>query len=140
MRASAPRACAAASVAATMAFATACRCSLHAAEPAHDVPPMPARTPKALREAIAQHASQLLPDFDEHGKRAIADAYGIGPLPAFMARWWVEYSIARDPELDAHVTDLHHRAAESTDIDEVKALLEESSRIRYRARELEPGE
>lgn len=111
----------------------------HAAEPTPVVPPMPERNPKALREAITRHAPRLLPDFDEHWKRAIADTYDIGPLPAFLARWWVEYSIARDPELDAHVADLHHRAAEATDYTEAKALLEEVSRIRYSARDLEPG-
>lgn len=112
----------------------------HAAEPTPAVPPMPERNPKALREAIARHAPQLLPDFDEHWKRAIADTYDIGPLPAFMARWWVEYAIARDPVLDAHVDDLHHRAAEAMDYAEAKALLEEVSKIRYGARELEPGQ
>ncbi|MFE3857328.1 DUF6247 family protein [Streptomyces griseorubiginosus] len=112
----------------------------HAAEPTPAVPPMPERNPKALREAIARHAPQLLPDFDEHWKRAIADTFDIGPLPAFLARWWVEYAIARDPQLDAHVDDLHHRAAEATDYAVAKALLEEVSNIRYGARELEPGQ
>jgi hypothetical protein len=112
----------------------------HAAETDAVVPPMPERTPKALRRAIAEDAPQLLPDFDEHWKWAIADAYDLGPVPAFMARWWVEYAIARDPKLDAYVTDLHHRAADSTDIAEAKALIEESSNIRYQARRLEPGQ
>jgi hypothetical protein len=110
----------------------------HAAEPT-PVPPMPERNPKALREAIARYTPQLLPDFDSHWKRAIADTYDISPLPAFLTRWWVEYAIARDPELDARMTDLHHRAADCADIAEAKALLEEASRIRHRARELEPG-
>ncbi|MEY2226752.1 MULTISPECIES: DUF6247 family protein [Streptomyces] len=112
----------------------------HATEPSPLVPRMPERNPKALREAIARHAPQLLPDFDEHWKRAIADTFDIGPLPAFLARWWVEYSIARDPELDAHVRDLHSRAAETADYTEAKALLEEVSKIRYSARDLEPGQ
>ncbi|MCD7438854.1 DUF6247 family protein [Streptomyces lincolnensis] len=112
----------------------------HAAEPTPAVPPMPERTPRALREAIARHTPQLLPDFDAHWKRAIADTYDIGPLPAFMARWWVEYAIARDPRLDAHVADVHHRASEATDHATAKALLEEVSEIRHRARELGPGE
>lgn len=111
----------------------------HAAEPTPTVPPMPERNPKALRAAIARHTPQLLPDFDEHWKRAIADTYDIGPLPAFMARWWGEYAIARDPELDAHMADLHRRATESTDLAEAKALLEEASTIRHRMRDLEPG-
>lgn len=112
----------------------------HAAEPDVFVPPMPERTPNALREAIAQHAPVLLPDFDAHWKWAIADAYDPGPLPAFMARWWCEYAIARDPQLDAHVTELQHRAAEATDIAEAKALIDEVAKIRYGTRKLEPGE
>ncbi|MEW2076934.1 hypothetical protein AB0941_25380 [Streptomyces sp. NPDC013433] len=43
----------------------------YAAESTSAVPPMPERNPKALRAAIAQHAPQLLPDFDEHWKWAI---------------------------------------------------------------------
>jgi hypothetical protein len=112
----------------------------HAAELDPVVPPMPERTPKALREAIAEHTPKLLPDFDEHWKWAIADTFDLGPVPAFVAFWWGEYAIARDPELDAHVHDLERRAAESTETAEAKALLEEASKIRYRVRELEPGE
>lgn len=114
--------------------------SAHAAEPTPVVPSMPERNPKALRAAIAQYAPQLLPDFDEHWKRAIADTFDIGPLPAFMARWSAEYAMARDPELDAHMADLHHRAADSTDVVEAKALLEEASKIRHRVRQTEPGQ
>lgn len=65
------------------------------------VPPMPDRTPKALRAAIAQHAPQLLVDFDRHWRRDIADAYDLAPVPAFMARWWGEFALARDPRLEA---------------------------------------
>ncbi|CCK29167.1 hypothetical protein BN159_4788 [Streptomyces davaonensis JCM 4913] len=113
----------------------------HAADPDPVVPPMPERTPKALREAIAEHAPKLLPDFDAHWKRAIADTYDLGPVPAFMAFWWGEYALARDPELDAHVRDLEHRAAyECTDSAEAKALLEEAAKIHHRVSALEPGE
>ncbi|GCD45199.1 hypothetical protein [Streptomyces paromomycinus] len=105
-----------------------------------DIPPMPERNPKALREAIARHAPQLLPDYDAHGKRYVADAYDTSTVPAFMARWWGEYAIARDPQLDAHVTGLEHRAAyECTDPAEAKALLEEASSIRHMAARTEPG-
>ncbi|MCX4485832.1 hypothetical protein OG890_18055 [Streptomyces anulatus] len=112
----------------------------HAAEPSPLVPPMPQRNPKALREAIAQHAPQLLPDFDKHWKWAVADAYDISTVPAFMARWWGEYAIARDPKLDAHMKDLHRRASEASDYAEATALLEEASNIRHQVRVLEPGQ
>ncbi|MFD7409070.1 DUF6247 family protein [Streptomyces sp. NPDC059866] len=112
----------------------------HATELDPVIPPMPERTTKALRRAIAEDAPQLLPDFDKHWKRAIADTYDLGPVSAFVARWWCEYAIARDPGLDAHVRDLHRRAAETADFAEAQVLLEEVSKIRYRTRELEPGE
>ncbi|MER6106511.1 DUF6247 family protein [Streptomyces sp. NPDC001832] len=114
--------------------------TVHAAEPTPVVPTMPERNPKALRAAITQHAPQLLPDFDEHWKWAVADAYDISTVPAFMARWWGEYAIARDPGLDAHVADLEARAADCTDLAEAKALLEEASNIRHQALRMEPGE
>ncbi|GAA2223931.1 hypothetical protein [Streptomyces nogalater] len=113
----------------------------HASDLDPIIPPMPERNPKALRQAIAQHTPDLLPDFEEHWKWAIADAYDPTPAEAFMVRWWSAYAIARDPKLDAHVRELEHRAAyECTDINEAKALLEEASKIYYRVRELEPGE
>jgi hypothetical protein len=61
-------------------------------------------------------------------------------VPAFVARWWVEYAIARDPKLDAHLHDLEIRAAQSTDIAAARALLEEASKIRHKALRTEPGE
>ncbi|WP_046258716.1 hypothetical protein [Streptomyces sp. WM6386] len=60
-------------------------------------------------------------------------------LPRYRrARLW--RPLARDPKLDAHVTELQHRAAEATDIAEAKALLDEVAKIRYLMRKLEPGE
>ncbi|MFJ8489857.1 DUF6247 family protein [Streptomyces sp. NPDC094038] len=112
----------------------------HATENDQVIPPMPERTPQALRAAIAEHAPVLLPDFDRHWKRAIADTFNLGPVSAFMALWWGEYALARDPKLDAHVHDLEIRASESTDGAEARALLEEASKIRHRVRKLEPGE
>ncbi|WP_282796179.1 DUF6247 family protein [Streptomyces sp. CC224B] len=104
-----------------------------------DVPPMPERTPAALREAIARYAPHLLADFEAHWKRAIADTCDLAPVPAFMARWWGEYAIARDPHLDAHLTDLEARATEATDAAEARKLLEEASAIRHMAARTEPG-
>ncbi|MGW1623381.1 hypothetical protein [Streptomyces sp. NPDC002172] len=113
----------------------------HATENDQVIPPMPERTPEALRAAIAEHTPELLPGFDAHWKWAIAEAGNLGPVPAFMALWWGEYAIARDRKLDAHVRDLEHRAAyECTDNAEAQALLEEAAKIHYRVRELEPGE
>ncbi|MFJ7202779.1 hypothetical protein ACIQWR_04455 [Streptomyces sp. NPDC098789] len=103
------------------------------------IPAMPERTPRALREAIARHAPQLLADFDAHWRRDIADAYDIAPVPAFMARWWGEYAIARDPLLEQRVHRLEDEAGEATDTDRARALLEEAGHIRRDARQTEPG-
>ncbi|MBF8172046.1 MULTISPECIES: hypothetical protein [Streptomyces] len=104
------------------------------------VPPMPERTPKALRAAIAQHAPQLLVDFDRHWRRDIADAYDLAPVPAFMARWWGEYALCRDSALEAHVHRLEDDAAQEPDYIRAKAMIEEAGRIRRAAAKAEPGQ
>ncbi|MCC3770131.1 hypothetical protein [Streptomyces sp. UNOC14_S4] len=114
--------------------------SRHATPRPAGVPPMPGRNLKALREAIAVHAPRLLADFDRHWKRDIADTYDLTPVPAFMARWWAEYALARDPRLDARVSDLEDRAAEADDVAEARALLEQAAHLRREAGQTEPGQ
>ncbi|MET7543202.1 DUF6247 family protein [Streptomyces sp. NPDC005507] len=104
------------------------------------VPPMPDRTPKALRAAIAQHAPKLLVDFDRHWRRDIADAYDLAPVPAFMARWWGEYALARNPRLEAQVHRLEDGADQEPDYDRAKAMIEEAGRLRRDAAKAEPGQ
>ncbi len=101
------------------------------------VPSMPKRTPKALRAAIAQHTPQLLADFDRHWHRDIADTYDLAPVPAFMARWWGEYALCRDPALEAHVHRLEGDAAHQPDYTRAKAMIEEAGRIRRAAAKAE---
>ncbi|MFJ3976197.1 hypothetical protein [Streptomyces sp. NPDC090021] len=108
--------------------------------PAHGVPPMPERNIPALRAAIAAHAPQLLDDFEADWRAKVADTYDMGAAPAFLARWWGEYALAKDPHLDHHVRDLEQRAAECADPDQAKALLEEASRIHHQVAALGPGE
>jgi hypothetical protein len=96
---------------------------------------MPKRTPKSLRAAIAQHAPQLLVDFDRHWRRDIADAYDLAPVPAFMTRWWNEYALARNPELEARVHRLEDEAAHEGNFTRAKAMIEEAGRIRRTATE-----
>ena len=104
------------------------------------VPPMPERNPKALRAAIAQHAPKLLVDFDRHWRRDIADAYDLAPVPAFMARWWGEYALARNPRLEAQVHGLEDQAAEEPDFARAKVMIEEAGRLRREAAKAEPGQ
>lgn len=111
----------------------------HDGEPAR-VPPMPERTPQALRLAIQEHAPHLLPDFEAHWRRVIADAFSVTPVPAFMRLWWTQYAVARDPALEGHLRDLEARAAKSEDADESARLLEEYSRLRHEAAAVEPGQ
>ncbi|MFE1877161.1 hypothetical protein ACFW9N_40975 [Streptomyces sp. NPDC059496] len=61
------------------------------------VPPIPERTPQALRLATQEHAPHLLPDFEAHWRRAIGDAFNLTPVPAFLRLWWTQYAFARDP-------------------------------------------
>ncbi|MGW7327344.1 DUF6247 family protein [Streptomyces sp. NPDC054840] len=108
-------------------------------EKPRQVPPMPERTPQALRLAIQEHAPHLLPDFEAHWRRAIGDAFNLTPVPAFMRLWWTQYAIARDPGLEAHLRDLEARAAKSEDPGESARLLAEYSRLRRQAAGVEPG-
>jgi hypothetical protein len=100
---------------------------------------MPDKTPKALRAAIAEYAPQLLVDFDRHWRRDIADAYDLAPVPAFLARWWGEYAIARDPHLEARVHGLEDGADEEPDYALAKSMMEEAGRLRREAARVEPG-
>ncbi|MFD9216236.1 DUF6247 family protein [Streptomyces sp. NPDC059544] len=104
------------------------------------VPPMPERTPQALRLAIQEHAPHLLPDFEAHWRRAIGEAFNLTPVPAFLRLWWTQYAIARDPRLEAHLQDLEARAAKSENPNESARLLAEYSRLRRKAAAVEPGE
>ncbi|MGW0315133.1 DUF6247 family protein [Streptomyces flavidovirens] len=104
------------------------------------IPPMPERTPQALRLAIQEHAPHLLPDFEAHWRRAIADSFSLTPVPAFMRLWWTQYAIARTPALEARLRDLEARAAKSEDPEESARLLDEYSRLRHEAAAVEPGQ
>ena len=101
---------------------------------------MPERNPKALRAAIAQHAPKLLVDFDRHWRRDIADAYDLAPVPTFMARWWGEYALARNPRLEAQVHGLEDQAAEEPFFARAKVMIEEAGRLRREAAKAEPGQ
>jgi len=105
-----------------------------------NVPSMPERTPKALRTAIATYTPKLLVDFDRHWRRDIADAYDLAPVPAFMARWWGEFALARDPELEAKVHRLEDGAAREPDGARAVSLVEEAGRIRREAAKAQPGQ
>ncbi|MGW7346209.1 hypothetical protein [Streptomyces sp. NPDC054854] len=104
------------------------------------MPPLPERSIPALRAAIAAHAPEILADFDANRRSKIADTYGISAAPAFLTRWWAEYALARDPDLNRHMRDLEERAAQSADPDKALAFLEEAARIHSRVSLLGPGE
>ncbi|MGW4783489.1 hypothetical protein [Streptomyces sp. NPDC004230] len=101
---------------------------------------MPEHTPDALRAAIEQHTPKLLPDFDRNWHQKIADTNDPAPLPAFMARWWAEFALARDPQLEARVHCLEDEAALATDNAHAKSLVEEAGRLRREASKAQPGQ
>ncbi|MFG3494257.1 DUF6247 family protein [Streptomyces sp. NPDC047928] len=113
-----------------------------ASDPASPIPPMPERTPKALRRAIGltDATRPLLSQFDAEWKRQIADTFDLAPVPAFVARWWGIYAIDRDPRLAARVADLEARITAAADAQEFKALSEELSQIHSAVQALEPGQ
>ena len=104
------------------------------------VPPMPERNTKALRAAIAQHTPQLLADYDRHWDAAIGQPRYTAPVPAFLARWWTEFALARDPDLDRHVRELEERAAGAATYDQALQLLTQAAHLRREAAKAEPGQ
>ncbi|MGW7195651.1 hypothetical protein [Streptomyces chryseus] len=74
-----------------------------------------------------------------HWRCAIADAFNLTPVPAFMRLWWTQYAIARDPELEGHLRDLEARVVKCEDAQESAALLAGYSRLRHQAAAVEPG-
>ncbi|MFD4247698.1 hypothetical protein ACFWP3_39865 [Streptomyces sp. NPDC058525] len=104
------------------------------------LPPMPERTPQALRLAIQDHAPHLPPDFEAHWRRAIGDTFNLTSVPVFLHLWWTQYAIARDRVLEARLADLQARAAKEDDPRESSRLLAGYSRLRVIAASVEPGE
>ena len=93
----------------------------------------------SFSDYLRQHAPHLLPDFEAHWRREIGDTFNLSPVPAFVHLWWTQYAIARDPVLEAHLTDLQARAAKEDDPGESTRLLAEYSRLRALAAAVEPG-
>ncbi|MFE3185243.1 hypothetical protein ACFXKR_30840 [Streptomyces violascens] len=92
------------------------------------------RTPAARRPQGTRSLS-----FDRHWRRDIADAYDLAPVPAFMARGWGEYALARDPKTEARVHALEDEANAEADFARAKALIEEAGQIRREAAKAKPG-
>lgn len=81
-------------------------------------------TPDQLRAAIAADCPHRLVDYDGH-------LNGRQPTVAFVRLWRIEHAISSQPDLEQQLDQLHRQAEDSADYAEVKALLEQASRIRH---------
>lgn len=105
---------------------------------AFDAPliPMPARTPAALRTAVAQIAPAHLPSFVEHLDQAeqAAAQSTIAPLRTFLT-WWSEFvAVERHPTRAARLRELERAAEAAPDRDSVDPVLAEIRQIMDAAR------
>lgn len=106
---------------------------------AFDAPliPMPARTPAALRTAVAQIAPAHLPSFVEHLDQAVEQAAAqstIAPLRTFLT-WWSEFvAVERHPARAARLHELERAAEAAPDRDSVGPVLAEIRQIMDAAR------
>lgn len=81
-------------------------------------------TADELRAAIARDCPHRLVDYDGH-------LAGRPATPAVLELWRREHAISSRPEIEAELDRLYRRAQESDDYAEVKACLEQASRIRH---------
>ncbi|MFE0628920.1 hypothetical protein ACFW3D_18410 [Streptomyces sp. NPDC058864] len=80
----------------------------------------PARTPEALRAALAQVAPHRLAEMEQQKNEAIAlsvDSGSIEPLRGFLTAWAVQVEIARDLDTAARLRSAEH-TAQTLDRDE----------------------
>ncbi|MCX4783594.1 DUF6247 family protein [Streptomyces sp. NBC_01264] len=93
---------------------------------------MPAKTPAALRAAVARLDQTALDRFDEHWTSATAqtrDEYSLMPARAFTEHWWVWVAVERWPELAARFRECERITADSEDRAERRAASAELGRI-----------
>lgn len=81
-------------------------------------------TPADLRAAIAADCPHRLIDYDRH-------LAGRQPTPGFIQLWRQEHAVSSRPEVEQQLDRLYRQAQDSSDYAEVKACLEEASRIRH---------
>lgn len=77
-----------------------------------------------LRAAIAADCPHRLDDYDGH-------LAGRQPTAAFVRLWRIEHAISSRPDVEQQLDQLYRQAEDSADYAEVKALLEQASRIRH---------
>ncbi|MFD8034386.1 hypothetical protein ACFV3F_37740 [Streptomyces sp. NPDC059717] len=57
-----------------------------------------------------------------------------------MTRWWAEFALAGDPQLEARVHRLEDEAAEATDNAHAMSLVEEAGRLHREASKAQHGQ
>lgn len=98
---------------------------------------MPARTPAALRTAIAQIAPAQLPTFGEHLDRAAEQAAAqstIAPLQGFLQYWGEFVAVQRYPERAARLRRLESAVDTADSAEALAPLVAEIQQILDEAR------
>ncbi|MEU1307529.1 DUF6247 family protein [Streptomyces cinnamoneus] len=96
------------------------------------VPPLAGGAPEELRSALALLAPHALPTFDTELAVALQQAretVNAAPLRRFTGQWAVHVAIERHPDRADRLRRLEARAAETDDLDEVRAITSEIGRI-----------
>lgn len=99
---------------------------------AESVVPMPERTPRAVRAAVARLDPGTLPRFEAEWTAATAqarDEYSTLPVLHFTEKWWLWVAVRRWPELAERLRECERRAAEARDLAAARAASAEIGEI-----------
>lgn len=99
---------------------------------AEPVVPIPERTPRAVRAAVARLDPGSLPRFESEWTAATAlarDEYSVMPVQLFIERWWLWAAVRRWPELAERLRACERRAAGTADLADARAASVEIGEI-----------
>jgi Family of unknown function (DUF6247) len=94
--------------------------------------PMPERTPRAVRAAVARLDAGVLPRFEAEWTAATAqarDEYSTLPVRHFTEKWHLWVAVRRWPELAGRLRECERRAAEAGNLAEARAASAEIGEI-----------
>ncbi|MGH3171822.1 MAG: DUF6247 family protein [Trebonia sp.] len=94
--------------------------------------PMPERTPRAIRAAVARLDVAVLPRFETEWTAATAharDEYTLVPVRRFTEKWWLWVAVRRWPGLTAQLRECERRAAAAADLTDARAASAEIGEI-----------
>lgn len=94
--------------------------------------PMPERTPRAVRAAVARLDPGTLPRFEAEWTAVTAqarDEYSVMPVQHFTEKWHLWVAVRRRPELAARLHECERLAAEAVDLTDARAASAEIGEI-----------